>query len=296
MSNLFYIYALKDPRSSPARPFYVGKGLGTRAWDHIVRKDETSKGRRIAAIQAAGREVVTTILADGLTEAQALKLTDEATLDLTDKWLSDIKVASTNTTGTIFTVNNVYVAGQVIGGPGDDILNAPTVTLTQPQRDAIFATGSLEIIRDATGFYGNSAANTITGTSAGEALSGGGGDDRLIGGAGADTLTGGPGADTVVYALPSEGVDTILDFASGADRIEIAVAGFGGGLAAGALAANRLVVAAGHVADQAFGQLLYDTAEQALYFDDDGTGANAAVKIATLPGAGSIAAGDFLLV
>jgi len=44
----FYVYALKDPRTTPARPFYIGKGVGTRAWDHLVTPDTTSKGTRIA--------------------------------------------------------------------------------------------------------------------------------------------------------------------------------------------------------------------------------------------------------
>jgi len=26
--NFFYVYALKDPRKSPALPFYIGKGAG----------------------------------------------------------------------------------------------------------------------------------------------------------------------------------------------------------------------------------------------------------------------------
>src|SRR5690606_3091 len=68
----YYIYALKDPRQSPARPFYIGKGTGTRAWDHVARVDETRKGKRIQKIHAAGHDVVTSVLADGLSEIQAL--------------------------------------------------------------------------------------------------------------------------------------------------------------------------------------------------------------------------------
>lgn len=73
----YYIYALKDPRQSPALPFYIGKGTGTRAWDHIARVDETSKGKRIQDIQSAGHEVVVTVMADELSEPQALKLEAE---------------------------------------------------------------------------------------------------------------------------------------------------------------------------------------------------------------------------
>jgi len=75
--NPYYIYALKDPRSHPAQPFYIGKGTGSRAWEHTIRVDGTRKGRRIAEIQESGAEVVTTVLADDLTEYQALKLEAE---------------------------------------------------------------------------------------------------------------------------------------------------------------------------------------------------------------------------
>jgi hypothetical protein len=75
--NPFYIYALKDIRQSPAKPFYIGKGTGIRAWEHTVKVDSTRKGKRIAEIQAAGLDVVTTILAEDLTESQALKLEAE---------------------------------------------------------------------------------------------------------------------------------------------------------------------------------------------------------------------------
>ncbi|WP_210756748.1 hypothetical protein [Caldichromatium japonicum] len=64
--NPYYIYALKDPRSSPAKLFYIGKGSGNRAWDHILRVDATRKGKRIAEIQEQGYEVVTAVLADEL--------------------------------------------------------------------------------------------------------------------------------------------------------------------------------------------------------------------------------------
>lgn len=73
----FYIYALKDPRASPARPFYIGKGTGIRAWDHTLRVDATRKGKRIAEITSLGHQVVTSVLADDLTEMQALKLEAE---------------------------------------------------------------------------------------------------------------------------------------------------------------------------------------------------------------------------
>lgn len=73
----YYVYALKDPRTNPVLPFYVGKGTGNRAWEHTINIDATRKGRRIQEIIDAGYEVVTTKMADGLTEEQALRLEAE---------------------------------------------------------------------------------------------------------------------------------------------------------------------------------------------------------------------------
>jgi len=99
--NPYYIYALKDPRTSPARPFYIGKGTGGRAWEHTLKVDSTRKGVRIADIQKAGKEVVTTVLANELTETQALKL--EAEL---------IAAFGTEATGGLLT-NSVVPSGTV---------------------------------------------------------------------------------------------------------------------------------------------------------------------------------------
>lgn len=71
------MYALKDPRRTPAMPFYLGKGTGIRAWEHTLKVDATKKGDRIREIQSCGQKVVVTVLADDLSEHQALKLEAE---------------------------------------------------------------------------------------------------------------------------------------------------------------------------------------------------------------------------
>ena len=73
----YYVYALKDPRISPAMPFYIGKGTGTRSFDHLVKPDQTRKGLKIQEIEAAGAKVLVSRLVDSLDEHQAMKLEAE---------------------------------------------------------------------------------------------------------------------------------------------------------------------------------------------------------------------------
>lgn len=75
--NPFYVYALKDPRSKPARPFYIGKGTGNRAWEHQINIDDSEKGRVIKEIFESEHKVIHTIISDNLSEQQALKIEAE---------------------------------------------------------------------------------------------------------------------------------------------------------------------------------------------------------------------------
>lgn len=77
VDSSYYVYALKDPRQDPALPFYVGKGAGTRSYDHLVKPDDSRKGMRIREIEAEGHQVLVTRLVDSLTEIQALRLEAE---------------------------------------------------------------------------------------------------------------------------------------------------------------------------------------------------------------------------
>lgn len=75
--NPFYVYALKDPRIKPARPFYIGKGTGNRAWEHQLNIDGSDKGMVIRDILDSGHKVIHTIISDNLTEEQSLKIEAE---------------------------------------------------------------------------------------------------------------------------------------------------------------------------------------------------------------------------
>ena len=77
MSNSYYVYALKDSRLNPAKIFYIGKGTGSRAWNHIINIDETRKGALIQEIIDSGKDVMVSQLVSDLTEMQALKIESE---------------------------------------------------------------------------------------------------------------------------------------------------------------------------------------------------------------------------
>ena len=51
-------------------------------------------------------------------------------------------------------------------------------------------------------------------------LFGGQGNDTLDGGPGDDSLAGGPGADVFVFG-PGDGADTVTDFSSGTDKVDL---------------------------------------------------------------------------
>jgi Ca2+-binding RTX toxin-like protein len=72
---------------------------------------------------------------------------------------------------------------------------------------------------------GNDLANVITGNSGANVLDGGAGDDTLLGGAGNDKLYGGSGADKFVFDHGT-GQDTVGDFVSGSDKLDLSAFGF----------------------------------------------------------------------
>jgi Ca2+-binding RTX toxin-like protein len=71
---------------------------------------------------------------------------------------------------------------------------------------------------------GNSAANRLFGAEGNDTLLGGAGNDLLNGGAGNDRMTGGTGADTFQFQQ-SWGTDTITDFQSGVDKLDLSLLG-----------------------------------------------------------------------
>lgn len=132
-----------------------------------------------------------------------------------------------------------------------------------------------------------------------DTLRGGDGDDTLVGGNGADEIRGGDGADAIRYMSAAEGGDLVRGFVVGEDSIEVSAAGFGGGLTAaggGFLLVTQFVANAAGTATRANGQFIFDTNDELLLWDADGTGAGAAVVIAEFTGNLAFSATDITVI
>ncbi|WP_426955242.1 family 16 glycosylhydrolase [Muricoccus radiodurans] len=238
-------------------------------------------------------------------------------------------IANAGSTGLTLTGNQIANqlwggggADTLIGGGGDDLYYVGAGDSVQESAgggtDTIFTSVSMtlsagldvEVLRAITGvgglrLTGNELANQIFGANGADSLSGGAGGDVLVGAAGADTLNGGAGIDILiggegrdVFVLGklASSQDTISDFVSGTDLLQVSASAFGGGLTAGALSAARFRTNATGLASDAGDRFIYSTATGALFFDADGSGAGASVHIGTLTGHPALAASDFTIV
>jgi len=147
--------------------------------------------------------------------------------------------------------------------------------------------------------FGQEGNDYIDGGIGNDSLSGGIGNDTLIGGAGndsirgdagADLLIGGAGSDIFVFSSPTDGGDTITDFAGSLDSIRVSQGGFGGGLLPGILLPSQFGL--GAAATTAAQRLIYDSATGILRFDVDGSGAGVSSILATLTGSPALSSSN----
>jgi serralysin len=141
---------------------------------------------------------------------------------------------------------------------------------------------------------GAAGADSLAGGSGMDSLAAGAGNDTLTGGEGNDDLRGGAGADRLKLVSAAEGLDSLEDFASGTDKVQVTSANFGD-LPVGLLDPARLV-AAGVALVSGDAVFVYDGSTGALAFDADGNGAGAAVQIAALTGPKTLVASDIEVV
>lgn len=197
------------------------------------------------------------------------------TLDYSDK---TVKVEAT--------LNTIVVMTVTVGGAAEDRISSFENLIGGSAGDKL---------------AGDGAANQIDGRAGADTVTGGAGIDTLIGGSGKDTLTGGTQVDyfRFVIAPSATEVDTITDFVSGTDKIQLEDTVFksiGATLDPGEL----VVRASGHAANAAAQRLIYDASNGQLWIDADGNGGGAAVQVAQFGTASvhpaSLALGDFQIV
>ncbi|MCW5750302.1 MAG: FecR domain-containing protein [Alphaproteobacteria bacterium] len=154
---------------------------------------------------------------------------------------------------------------------------------------------------------GGAGDDILAGMNGNDTLMGGEGDDVLNGGFGADELWGGAGADTFFYDAPLFAGDTIMDFDSGVDKIQLTRTTFGNtAMAFGSLTLglNFEVVAeydgTNGTSTNAIGSkpnFIYDSANATLYYDSNGNQAGGYTSVATFAGTSEApAASDVQLV
>ena len=162
--------------------------------------------------------------------------------------------------------------------------------------DMLLGTSGRNVIRSRAGndsIQGLGGNDNLLGGAGQDSLAGGDGNDLIVGGQGQDVVSGGAGVDKFLFTTP-DAADTITDFQPGEDVIRVRVASFGGGLTAGDLQANQFHL--GGVATQSSHRLVYDPGTGELMFDPDGTGAVAAITLATLEGLPAVTEADIKLV
>jgi Ca2+-binding RTX toxin-like protein len=204
------------------------------------------------------------------------------------------------------------------GGTGNDSLNggndvdwvsyaerpgAVTVNLTTGRASGSGGADSLSGIENVLTGAGN---DNVTGSSLDNIISAGTGNDTIVsnsgndtisGGLGNDSLNGGIGNDHFIFdtALGTANVDRIQSYSATDDTILLDDAIFTALGSPGALAAGAFK--AGTAATDADDRIIFNAATGALFYDQDGNGAAAAVQFATLTSiTGTITNADFLII
>ncbi len=166
---------------------------------------------------------------------------------------------------------------------------------------ATVAIGPNSVIENATGgsgsdrLYGNELSNLLIGRAGNDVLSGASGNDRLFGGTGNDVLAGGAGIDGFYFnAAPVArvNVDRIKDFNTTQDTLYLDDAVFPR-LHKGAISSAHFHV--GSAAHDSNDYIIYNKANGALIYDNNGTGAGGAVVVATLAQNLTLTASDIVI-
>jgi Ca2+-binding RTX toxin-like protein len=208
-----------------------------------------------------------------------LTLTGSANINATGHHQPDILTGNSG--------NNILDGGTnadiMAGGDGDDTYivdnRGDTVIETKTNgHDLVLSSVSFDMNGQA---KGDVEDLTLTGSGAidgtGNAL-----NNVITGNSGKNRLEGGAGHDIFVFnsVLASQNIDTISDFSTSEDMIQLDPAIFAALAPGGPLSAESFHI--GSTADSFSNRIIYDQKNGALFYDHDGAGGDAAVRFATL--------------
>ena len=218
--------------------------------------------------------------------AYAIITAAAASTDLNFNGVNPINVSVTNNDNDTTPISSPGISTIPSGGGSLSLGNNLDNTIVgSSSNDTIYGYAGFDRI------FGQDGNDYIDGGLGNDSLSGGVGNDTLLGGAGndsirgdagADLLIGGADSDIFVFSSPTDGGDTITDFAGSLDSIRVSQGGFGGGLLPGVLLASQFGL--GAAATTSSQRFIYDTATGILRFDVDGNGAGVSAILATLTG------------
>lgn len=181
-------------------------------------------------------------------------------------------------------VNSGLIAGDILLNGGNDLIDnrgeiRGAVNLGAGNDLFLSAAGILQGV-----VSGGDGSDVLIGTAAADMLAGDAGDDVIQGGGGGDQLSGGAGRDVFVYTSAGQStasaLDTIGDFVSGTDRIDLS-----------ALAVQSLAIQA----EGGFSMLSAATAAGTLTVRVGGALAQSDIILAGAPGPGGTAGDDMLV-
>ena len=193
------------------------------------------------------------------------------------------------------------------GGSGDDtyyVDDSGDVVNDTAGVDTVFASVSYALAAGAAVEALNAAgANAVDlkGNAGSNQIIGNGAANRLSGGLGKDMLTGGAGKDTFVFdtKLGVSNVDRIVDFNVKDDTIWLDnkyMPKLGKGSPTKPLKLNKGFFTVGPKAKDKDDYLVYDNKKGVLFYDADGSGAKAAVAVATLKKGLKMTYADFFVI
>ena len=247
-------------------------------------------------------------ISGGATKAQVVKLTDANFKDMEVVEVGGT-IAASNVENTYLQLANSHYTLNASGSINVTASNtAGTHTLRVGQTADNVKVDASGITANGLKFVGNANKNTFIGTQKSDVFVGNGGDDTLTGGLGADTFvydkvitktaTGDKATVAQTYTDVTSnltGVDTITDFVSGTDKIQLNRDLFSAFTSAGAINTSNIKQGAGAVASTASEFLVFDSNNHTLYYDADGNGAGTQVAIVTLTGVNTLMATDFVI-